>query len=533
MDGMTPATGASSAKSNEFERGHSAVTVIRIARSWTFRCIGRAGAENPQVKSLGQLLRRQRDQIVARFREEVVSLAPSDLGGRELVDHLQDFLTELGIALRGDSLSGAPPEEQALAARHGRQRLRAGFDLRAVVEEYGLLRRTILAVAREQHVPVTLDELETLSDHLITGIAEATHAYVEARQARRDEPFRLLVEGIKDHAIFLLSPQGQVESWNPGAERITGYSAGEVIGQNMDRFFTPEARDAGEPWKSLERARKEGRLEDEGWRVRKDGSRFYANVVLTLLRDDHGEPIGFVKITRDVTERRRSQEQEERLRVTELFVGVLGHDLRNPLTAINAAAQLLLRRDDVPEQANKILARIASSGERMARLIDQLLDFTRVRLGGGLAIMRRRIDVCALVQRVALELELASGRTFRCERHGDVCEGEWDPDRLEQILSNLGHNADRHGQAGTPIVFRCLDDGDFVVLEVHNEGPPIPPELQAVIFDPFRRANRQSPGLGLGLYIVRAIVLAHGGTIDIESSAGHGTSFRVRLPKHG
>jgi len=220
----------------------------------------------------------------------------------------------------------------------------------------------------------------------------------------------------------------------------------------------------------------------------------------------------------------------------ELFAGVLAHDLRNPLGAIMTAAQLLLMRPEgAGERTAKPLARIMSSGQRMTRMIDQLLDFTRARVGGGIAIQPRDSNLADLCNQAVSELELIyPDRKIECSFLGDL-GGRWDPDRVLQIVSNLVANAGQHGAAMAGV--QVTADGvhpDAVVLEVHNDGA-IAPALLPNLFDPFRgtqHRREQSRGLGLGLYIVKELARAHGGTVEVTSSAADGTTFTVRLPRH-
>jgi len=231
---------------------------------------------------------------------------------------------------------------------------------------------------------------------------------------------------------------------------------------------------------------------------------------------------------------RQRKEYAQALRLNELFVGILGHDLRNPLGALLTGAELLESKV-TDEKLKKTLRRMTSAGQRMSDMIEQLLDLTRARLGGGLgfARARQRVDVAELVQRTVDELHGAEGEhRVSVETAGD-CVIVGDPDRLLQLFSNIIANALNHGQPGTPVHVRALSNADELRLTVHNHGA-IPPDLLPTLFDPFRhratvRANSQ--GLGLGLFISQQIALAHGGSIEAESDSLHGTTFSVRLPR--
>jgi len=244
-------------------------------------------------------------------------------------------------------------------------------------------------------------------------------------------------------------------------------------------------------------------------------------------RDDQASQLGTARAEVDVLK------AAEELR--ELFIGVLAHDLSNPLSAILSTADVILRRGALPEIEYKATARIASSAARALRMIEQLLDFTRSRLGGGLPIRRGAADLAQICRLVLDEVQAAHPeRRLLLDTKGD-CAGEWDADRLAQLVGNLVSNAIDHGDSDTPVRTKAIGEGDAVLLEVSNQGAPIPPELLPTVFEAFRRraaAGSPSRGLGLGLFISEQIVHAHGGTIHARSSAeDRTTTIRVRLPR--
>ncbi len=363
-----------------------------------------------------------------------------------------------------------------------------------------------------------------------------------------DERFRILVESVKDYAIFMLDVGGRVMTWNVGAERIKGYQAAEIIGKHFSIFYPPEDIAAGKTERELEIATREGRYEEEGWRVRKDGSRMWANVTITALRNPEGALIGFAKVTRDLTERRAVEESEralaiakaalgEKVRIQEFqerFLAILGHDLRNPLASIDMGAGLLRQRATAPADI-RVLDRMRASSQRMSRMIAQILDLTRTRLGGGLEMNPTPFDLRDAIDHVVDELRVANpSRTIQVT--APPLPGTWDRDRLEQVFSNLVSNALVHGDPARPVSVRGRMEGRYLWVEVHNEGAPIPKALQSVIFNPFRRGDRDSrtpntTGLGLGLYISNEIALAHGGGIDVRSEPDKGTTFQLWLPR--
>ncbi|QRK12197.1 PAS domain-containing protein [Archangium violaceum] len=253
------------------------------------------------------------------------------------------------------------------------------------------------------------------------------------------------------------------------------------------------------------------------------------------VKDREGRTLMIATAVVDITERKRF---EERLRQTaefrERFLGIVSHDLRNPLSIINLSADLLLRQETLPERALRLAQRIALNAESMTRMIEDLLDLTRGRLGGGIPITPTATDLEQLGRRVVGEVEVAHpARELRLKVRGDL-HGEWDPDRLAQLLGNLLKNALDYSPQETPVTLSLHDEGEHVRLEVHNAGEPIPAELLPDLFEPFRRgmARGRSPsGLGLGLFIVQQITAAHEGTVDVRSTREEGTTFTVRLPR--
>lgn len=394
---------------------------------------------------------------------------------------------------------------------------------------------------------VTITAMHSPDGKLI-GFAKVTRDLTERRRTEEEtRRFRLLVESVKDYAIFILDPDGHVLTWNLGAERIKGYRAEEIIGKHFSIFYPPEDNAAGKTERELVIATRTGRFEEEGWRVRKDGSHFWANVTITALRNADGTLLGFAKVTRDLTERREAEETqralvvekaklEEKSRIQEFqerFLAILGHDLRNPLASLDMGAGILRQLSKDPATI-RILDRMRSSSLRMSRMIEQILDLTRSRLAGGLEVHPKPMDLRELIAHIIEELRLVHPSQRIVLRSGPLL-GVWDADRLEQVFSNLIGNALFHGDPAMPVTIDGRIEGRVVSVDIHNDGVPIPEEMQPVIFSPFRRGERDSrssktEGLGLGLYISHEVVVAHGGGIDVRSSVAEGTTFRVNLP---
>lgn len=364
------------------------------------------------------------------------------------------------------------------------------------------------------------------------------------------EQFRLLVESVHDYAIYLLDPGGRVVTWNPGAERIKGYTAGEIMGRHFSVFYPPEDVAAGKPARELAEAERLGRFEDEGWRRRKDGSVFWASVTITAVHDEEGVLRGYGKVTRDLTARRQAEETALRLAAEQAaraeaekseqyqrdLLAVLGHDLRNCLSVIVTAAEMN-RLQTAEEKVRRRASQVVSTAKRMRHIIHSIIDYTYAQRAGIPVVPREGADFHAVCERVLQEFHLLyPARQFEYDGEGSPV-GEWDEGRLEQVVQNLVGNALRHGSPDAPVAVRWCREGDEVegelVLTVHNEGRPIPPELLPHVFEPFRSGSHgpsDQRSMGLGLFIVREIVRAHGGEVSVRSEAGDGTTFTVRLP---
>ena len=359
----------------------------------------------------------------------------------------------------------------------------------------------------------------------------------------------VLLRGVVDYAIYMLDPEGRVISWNVGAERIKGYTAEEIIGQHFSRFYTQEDRAGGVPAKALRTATESGHYTDEAWRCRKDGSRFWASVVIAPIHED-GTLVGFAKVTRDLTERQhqiaaeialrdeRSNAAEMALReersnaeLRDQFIAILGHDLRNPLAAMVSGTQLLLKMP-LNDRAAEVVRLMDDSGRRMSELIDSVLDFARGRLGGDFPLSRtadRPIE--PTLRQVIAELN-ASARDRAVEAEFDLAEPvNCDHGRIGQLFSNLLGNAITHGSATRPIHVRAISGAGIFQLSVASAGEAIPAAAMERLFQPFFRAalRPSREGLGLGLYIAHKIATAHGGTLDVESTPEE-TRFTFRMP---
>jgi PAS domain S-box-containing protein len=355
-----------------------------------------------------------------------------------------------------------------------------------------------------------------------------------------EEKLRLMIASVSDYALYMLDPTGRVASWNPGAERIKGYRADEILGQHFSRFFPAEDVAAGKPARELELAERQGRFEEEGWRIRKDGSRFWANVILTPVRDLSNELIGFVKTTRDLTEQRKMDEErlrlaqaQEAIRLRDDFLSIASHELRTPLTAL--LLQIRGLREHVGPGDDTLLQkadRAARSGDRLAQLIETLLDVSRIATGR-LELDLDDFDLVEAAREVTDRFRdsAASAQSSLSIETDSAIVGRWDRLRIEQILTNLIANSIKYA-AGSAIQVSAVREGGQAVLRVRDGGPGIPETDIPRIFDRFERAasSHHYGGMGLGLYVVRQIAEAHGGTIVASNAPDGGACLTVRLP---
>jgi PAS domain S-box-containing protein len=352
-----------------------------------------------------------------------------------------------------------------------------------------------------------------------------------------DEQFRLLVESVLDYGIFMLEPDGTVASWNNGAERIKGWRAEEIIGRHFSVFYPQDAIDHGWPQHELSFARRDGRFEDEGWRLRKDGSRFWANVVITAVRDRSGTLRGFAKVTRDLTAKKRIEELEVAERRINEFLAMLGHELRNPLAPIRNAVAILRAGAHDSGREERAASVIERQVDHLTRLVDDLLDVSRI-TSGKIALRKEAIDlpvpVLSAVEAARPAIERRR-QVFEFRHDGSPLPVSGDETRLTQIVLNLLNNASKYTPAGGHVSLVLEKLEHLAVIRVKDDGMGIAPDLLPRMFDLFvqgeRGLDRSEGGLGLGLTLVRRLVHLHGGTVAASSAGpGRGSEFEVRLP---
>ena len=387
----------------------------------------------------------------------------------------------------------------------------------------------------------------------LIGFAKITRDLTERRAAEQalrqsEEQFRILVSGVTDYAIYMLDPVGKVISWNAGAERIKGYKPEEIIGDHFSRFYLPEEVQAGAPANALSIAREAGRFDKEGWRLRNDGSRFWAHVVIDPITDDEGEIVGFAKITRDITERAEAQReleiarealyQSQKMEAIGQLTGGIAHDFNNLLAAITGSLDLLRKRLPYDPRTTPLLENAIQGAERGAILTQRMLAFARKQ-----ELKLEAVDIPQLVRGMGefIRRSIGSNVEVRLGFADVLPRARTDPYQLETALLNLVVNARDALPKGGEIaitadqvnVARPQGErrmGSYVRLSVSDNGTGMPAEVAAKVTEPFFTTKGVGKGTGLGLSMVQGLAGQSGGWIEIESEVGKGTRIDLWLP---
>jgi PAS domain S-box-containing protein len=398
--------------------------------------------------------------------------------------------------------------------------------------------------------------IDAIKDHQgkVIGFAKITRDMTEQRAAQEtlresERQFRLLVRGVSDYALFLLDPQGIVSNWNQGAERIKGYKADDIVGQHFSRFYTEADRRAGIPARALQIARTEGRFEAEGWRVRKDGSMFWANAIIDSIHDEDGKLIGFAKITRDITERRNAEialqkaqaerDHAQRLEALGKLTGGVAHDFNNLLMIVSGHMETLKRLQHGDSKTQRAIDAIDQAAKRAEALTKQLLTFSRRQ-----TLKPESFAIGERLESLRTIIESSVGSTVKVVT--DIPPDLWsvrvDPNEFELALVNVVINARDAMPKGGVITLSAenvvLPDGsgtrdlkgDFIAITMADTGSGIPPDIVGRIFDPFFTTKQIGKGTGLGLSQVHGFAHQSGGTVTVCSELGRGTSFTLYLP---
>jgi PAS domain S-box-containing protein len=403
-------------------------------------------------------------------------------------------------------------------------------------------------------VSSVIDAIRNESDELV-GFAHITRDISEHRAAQEalresERQFRLLVRGITDYALYMLDPNGIVTSWNSGAERIKGYTADEIVGQHFSRFYTESERLAGVPSRALQVAAQEGRFEAEGWRVRRDGSTFWANVIIDPIRDDSGGLVGYAKITRDISERRKAQlalqeaqtrrAHAQKMEALGQLTGGVAHDFNNLLMVITGYARVLRQlvgEDPKGRRAIDAVELAAKQGESLTR---QLLSFSRRQ-----PISPRTISLGEQIEAARTILASSTGGSVKIIVNvpADVWPVRVDASEFDLALLNITLNARDAMPQGGIITITAENvtlgpedgiqelTGDFIALTVADTGTGIAPDVLPKIFEPFFTTKRSKKGSGLGLAQVHGFAHQSGGTVTVQSELGKGTRIMLYLPR--
>lgn len=405
-------------------------------------------------------------------------------------------------------------------------------------------------------VHAVIDAIRDPSGNLI-GFAKITRDLTERKAAEEElkqseEQFRRLVQGVTDYAIYMLDAEGHISSWNAGAQRIKGYAPSEIIGAHFSRFYTAEDREKGEPQRALKIAAEKGQFEKEGWRVRKDGSRFWASIVIDAIKDDGGKLIGFAKITRDITERKQVEQkleetrdilfQAQKLEAIGQLTGGIAHDFNNLLMVILSSMELLRRRLPDDDKIVSLLDNATHAANRGASLTQRMLSFARRQ-----DLNQKAVNLPELVMGMADLLQRSLGPTISVETRfpTGLPNIQADPNQLESALLNLAVNARDAMPTGGPLIISAheknlpsghntkLSPGHYVCLSIVDKGEGMTEDILVRAAEPFFTTKGVGKGTGLGLSMVQGFAEQSGGRLLLRSAKGSGTTVEIWLPVAG
>lgn len=485
------------------------------------------------------------------------ALAPAD----------QDIFRRLVESVRDYAIFLLTPDGHIASWNEGAQRLKGYTAAQAIGKHFSMfyeadavqrgwpqeeLRRAVaLGRFEDEGWRLRQDGSRFWANVIITPVYDAAHALIgfgkvtrdlterrmqEERLRNSEEALRLLVEGVRDHAMFLVHGDGTIASWNLGAQRMLGFAETDMVGKPLACLYPEDDLLAGKARAELQSANETGFSAAEGWRLRADGSRLWTRSALTALYEHDGRLRGYALILRDLSEQLRMKElEDEGLRIHQ-FMAMLSHELRNPLTPISNAVEILRRTQGDP-QARWCIDLISRQSEHLTRLVDDLLDASRV-TSGKIKINSARLELGAVVRDAAQAQRLALAPLHQTLDLQLPTQPLWllgDATRLNQVVSNLLTNAAKYTPQGGHIALKLEAEGDMARLTVSDNGIGMSPDLMQRAFDPFvqgsRSLERAGGGLGIGLTLVKAIVELHGGRVAVASEgAGRGTCFTLHLP---
>ncbi|HYI07572.1 MAG TPA: PAS domain S-box protein [Thermoanaerobaculia bacterium] len=390
------------------------------------------------------------------------------------------------------------------------------------------------------------DDQSAIIGYLLIGTDNSARKHAEEKLRSTEESFRLMVESVSDYAIVMLDPEGRVVSWNTGAQRIKGFHADEIVGRHFATFYPPEDVASGKPRRDLDQAAASGRHEDEGWRVRKDGSLFWANIVFTAIRDQGGNLRGFAKLTRDLTERNKVEAALTNAKATAEkanlaksdFLSSMSHELRSPLNAILGFAQLMESDSPSPTASqSESIIQILNAGWYLLDLINEILDLATIE-SGKLSMSLEPVSLNELLlecQAMIEPLALRRGIRMRFPRGDAQYCVHADRTRIKQVLINLLSNAIKYNTESGSVVVDCSakSSSGRIRITVTDTGAGLPPEKVGQLFQPFNRLGQEAngeEGTGIGLVVSKRLVELMDGVIGVESRIGRGSVFWVELP---
>jgi phosphoserine phosphatase RsbU/P len=482
---------------------------------------------------LAQALRAERDRIIRewlrRERERTGDHAHSDAA---LIDGLRGLLDELAGALDARGL-GEPEPRRRAAREHALQRWRLGMALDRLTSEYAALRRVLLEGLRGVRAHTDAEEWELLHEWLDHAVGECVVAYVHRQTSTLEherQRFRVALQRA-NIVVFEQDPDLRY-TWVHPPEAGTG-----LLGRT-DAETIEDPRSLGDLVQLKNQIFERGEAVTGQVRIVRQGQERHHWLSLEPVRGDSGQVRGLVGAAADLTDRVTQESAlREALELRERLIGIVSHDLRNPVNAIELSAEALMRHAGLDDRQQTLLRRLNQAAQRAERLIGELLDYTRLRTGGLLPVTPTPCDLGALAEQVLGEVAMAfPDRQVRLLPPPEDLALRADPDRLAQVLTNLLRNALQYSLEGTPVTMRLATSPQTVSVSVHNEGHPISPHGQERLFEAFVQGEgtgRRGGNVGLGLYIVKHIVVAHGGHVAVHSTAAEGTTFTVELPRSG
>ena len=537
----------------------AAVSLLTAAALWPLLPRALALPSPAQMREANAALRDSEACHRANFVGAPVPLHILDTGGRivEVSDRWLDLLGYSRAEVVGSAV-GDFQEDRGAATRSVFASVLAGAaELRDAPRRFVRRDGAVLDVLASARVERSADGEPARA---IVALVDVTaRGRAEAALADSERGFRLLVQGVTDYAIYMLDPGGRVTTWNAGARRIKGWAAEEIVGQHFSRFYTEEDRAAAGPERALERAAATGRFEAEGWRVRKDGSRFWASVVIDAIRDEDGALVGFAKVTRDITEKREAERaleaargqlaQAQKMEAIGQLTGGVAHDFNNVLQAVTGNLELIRRRarDERPDVA-RLAGNALDAASKAAGLTSQLLAFARRQ-----KLDPKPLDPVEVVEGMRGLLARTAGDriALRVEAEEDAGFCLADRNQLESALLNLAINARDAigdavvgGAAAGAITVSVRPErvegaavggwppaGDYVRIAVRDDGPGMPEEVRRRAFEPFFTTKAAGKGTGLGLAQIHGFAHQSGGTVRIDSAPGRGTEVAILLPR--